>query len=121
MDSNRQRKVNQLLQEELAEIFRQQSANIGKNLLISVTEVKVSVDLSTAKVYLSIFPPEKRSDLIEEIGIVKSQIRKILGLKLAKQLRRIPELIFRLDTTLDDIEKINKALKDGDENNILNK
>ncbi len=119
MESNRQRKINQLLQEDLAEIFRKQSTEMGKGILISVTEVKVSPDLGVAKVYVSIFPQEYRVPLMKEIDIIKSRIRKILGSKLAKQLRQIPELLFYLDTTLDDVEKIEKALKGEDENPIL--
>jgi ribosome-binding factor A len=119
MESNRQKKINQVLQEELAEIFRKQSADMGKNILISVTDVRVSSDLGIAKVFLSIFPQEYRNPLMEEIQKVNSRIRKILGSRLAKQLRQIPELIFYLDTTLDDVEKIEKALKGEDENPIL--
>jgi ribosome-binding factor A len=119
MESNRQKKINQLLQEELAEIFRKQSSDMGNNILISVTDVQVSSDLGIAKVFLSIFPQEYRNPLMKEIQMVKSQIRKILGSKLAKQLRQIPELIFYLDTSLDDVEKIEKALKGEDENPIL--
>ncbi|MGM5630891.1 30S ribosome-binding factor RbfA [Apibacter raozihei] len=119
MESNRQKKINQLLQEELAEIFRKQSADIGQGILISTTGVKVSPDLGTAKVYLSIFPQKYRDPLMKEITALQSQIRKILGKKLAKQLRQIPELSFYLDTTLDDVEKIERALKGEDENPIL--
>ncbi len=119
MESNRQKKINQLLQEELAEIFRKQSADMRKGILISATEVKVSPDLSVAKVYLSIFPQEYREPLMKEIALLNSKIRKILGTKLAKQVRQIPELMFYLDTTLDDVEKIEKALKGEDENPIL--
>ncbi|MDR2122274.1 MAG: 30S ribosome-binding factor RbfA [Flavobacteriaceae bacterium] len=119
MESNRQKKINQLLQEELAEIFRKQSADTGKNILISVTDVKTSPDLGVAKVYLSVFPQRYRNPIMKEISVVNSQIRKALGNKLAKQLRQIPELLFYLDTTLDDVEKIEKALKGKDENPIL--
>jgi ribosome-binding factor A len=119
MESNRKKKINQLLQKELAEIFQNHSSQIGKGILISVTEVKISSDLGIAKVYLSIFPKKYRDPLMKEIHIQHSKIKKILGTKLAKQLRQIPELIFYLDTTLDDVERIEKALKGEDENPIL--
>ncbi|MDR1876929.1 MAG: ribosome-binding factor A [Flavobacteriaceae bacterium] len=119
MESNRQKKINQLLQEELSEIFRKQSVEIGKGILISTTEVKISPDLGVAKVYISIFPSQYREPLMKEINELNSRFRKILGTKLAKHLRQIPELIFYLDTTLDEVEKIEKALKGEDENPIL--
>lgn len=119
MESNRQKKIGQLLQEELAEIFRKQSADAGQGILISVTEVKVAPDLSVAKVYLSIFPKEHRNQLMKEVDILTPKIRKILGNRLAKQIRQIPALSFYLDTTLDDAERIEKALKGEDENPVL--
>lgn len=119
MESNRQKKINQLLQKELAEIFRKQSAEMNSNILISVTEVKVSSDLGVAKVYLSIYPQEYREALMKEIQILNPKIRKILGNRIAKQVRQVPELIFYLDVTLDTVEKIEKALKGKDENPIL--
>ncbi|MDR3272339.1 MAG: 30S ribosome-binding factor RbfA [Flavobacteriaceae bacterium] len=119
MESNRQKKINQILQEEMSEIFRRESAKIRKGILISVTEAKVAPDLSSAKVYLSIFPAEHRTLLMKEIHHLNPQIRKMLGMRLAKQLRQIPELKFYLDTTLDDAERIEKALRGEDENPIL--
>ena len=119
MESNRQKKINQLLQEELSEIFRLESAKIKKGVLISVTEVKVTPDLSSAKVYISIFPTEHRTPLMEEISRLNPQIRRMLGLRIAKLLRQIPELNFYLDTTLDDAERIERALRGEDENPIL--
>lgn len=117
-ENNRQKKINQLLQEELSVIFQKQSSAMGKGILITATDVKVTADLSIAKVYVSIFPPEYRTSLMEKINILKSQIRKILGDKLAKQIRKIPQLSFYLETSLDEVEKIEKALKGEDENPI---
>ncbi|QCX53690.1 30S ribosome-binding factor RbfA [Elizabethkingia sp. JS20170427COW] len=111
MESNRQRKVGQLIQEDLAELFRKQSAEAGNNILISVSGVKVTADLSLAKVYLSIYPQELREKLMKEINVGKSSYRNYLGQKMAKQVRIIPQLAFYLDTTLDDAERIEKELK----------
>ncbi|PQL94443.1 30S ribosome-binding factor RbfA [Apibacter adventoris] len=117
-ENNRQKKINQLLQEELSIIFQRQSSAMGKGILITVTDVKITADLSISKVYLSIFPQEYRTPLINEINILKPKIRKILGTKLSKQLRQIPQLSFYLETSLDEVEKIEKALKGEDENPI---
>lgn len=119
MDSNRQKKIGQLLQKELAEIFRKQSAESGKGFLISVTEVRVSPDLSVAKTYLSIYPKEYRDQIFKEIESINPQIRKILGNNLGKHLRQIPFLAFYLDTTLDRAEEIDRALKGKDKNPLV--
>lgn len=117
--SNRQRKVSQIIQEDLAELFRQQSSESGKGLLVSVSEVRVTPDLSIARVYLSIFPPEYRDKIMKEIAEAKSQYRHYLGQKMAKQVRIIPELEFYLDTSLDQAEAVERELRGEGENPII--
>ncbi len=78
--------------------------------LVSVSAVRVSPDLSVAKVYLSIFPSEKGKELIEAIETNKRTIRYDLGQRVRLQLRRIPELIFYLDDSLDYVENIDQLL-----------
>ncbi|MDQ0477762.1 MULTISPECIES: 30S ribosome-binding factor RbfA [Chryseobacterium] len=118
-ESNRQRKVAQIIQEDLAEYFRKQASESKQSFLISVSDVKVTADLSIAKVYLSIFPPEFRKDIMKEILVNKSTYRNFLGQQMGKQVRIIPELNFYLDTTLDDVEKIEKELRGEGDNPIL--
>ncbi len=114
-ESNRQRKVAQIIQEDLAELFRKQSAESKQQFLLSVSEVKVTADLSIAKIYLSIFPKEFRTPVMKEIETNKSTYRNYLGIKMAKQVRIIPQLNFYLDTSLDDVERIEKELRgEGD-------
>ncbi|MBS1549176.1 MAG: 30S ribosome-binding factor RbfA [Bacteroidetes bacterium] len=114
-ESNRQRKVAQIIQEDFAELFRKQSAESTQNILISVSDVKVTADLSIAKIYLSIFPQEFRKPIMDEIEANKSQYRNFIGQKMGKQVRIIPNINFYLDTTLDDVERIEKELKgEGD-------
>ncbi|NAW49943.1 30S ribosome-binding factor RbfA [Elizabethkingia argentiflava] len=119
MESNRQRKIGQLIQEDLAEFFRQQAANAGRGLLITVSGVRVSADLGIAKVYLSIFPPELRKGVMKEVEENKTVYRNFIGQKMAKQVRVIPQLNFYLDTTLDDAERVEKELKGEGDNPIL--
>lgn len=119
MESNRLQKVNQLLQEELAEIFRQEAVNIQKGMLISVTEVRTTPDLSIAKAFISIFPSQYREKVIAHIDDNHSHFRKLLGDKIGKQMRIVPELHFYSDTTLDQVDEINKALKGKGDNPIL--
>lgn len=119
MESNRQRKIAQILQEDFAELFRKQSSESQQNILVSVSEVKVSADLGLAKIYLSIFPPENRSAVMAEIEENKAAYRKFVGQKMGKQVRIIPQLAFYLDTTLDDVEAVERELKGLGNNPIL--
>lgn len=119
MESNRQKKIAQIVQEDLAELFRKQSAESKQSFLVSVSDVKVTADLGIAKVYLSIFPQEFREPIMKEIEDNKASYRNFIGQKMAKQVRAIPQLNFYLDTTLDDVEKLERELKSLGDNPIL--
>ncbi|WP_426475830.1 30S ribosome-binding factor RbfA [Chryseobacterium balustinum] len=119
MESNRQRKVAQIIQEDFAELFRKQASESKQNFLVSVSDVKVTPDLGIAKIYLSIFPQEFRSSIMAEIEANKAQYRNFIGHKMAKQVRIIPQLSFYLDTTLDDVEKIERELRGEGDNPVL--
>ena len=106
-------------QEDFAELFRKLASESKQNFLITVSDVKVTADLSIAKIYLSIFPQEFRTPIMKEIDENKSFYRNFIGQKMAKQVRIIPELNFYLDTTLDDVERIEKELKGLGDNPIL--
>ena len=110
MEGTRLSKIERLLQKELSELFRKQTA-ISRGTLISVSTVHASPDLSMAKVYLSIFPSEKGKELLEATEKNKRTIRYDLGQLVRNQLRRIPELTFYLDDSLDYVENIDKILK----------
>ncbi|HPB05672.1 MAG TPA: 30S ribosome-binding factor RbfA [Prolixibacteraceae bacterium] len=111
MDSIRQNKVSRLIQKELAEIFQHESRELFRGKMISVTVVRVSKDLSVAKIYLSIFPSEGNDEIMKLIKQVSPQIRGLLGNKVGKQLRIIPELAFFVDDSLDYIDNIDNILK----------
>ena len=119
LESNRQRKVAQIIQEDFAELFRKQAADSQKSFLVTVADVKVTADLSIAKIYLSIFPQEYRQAIMKEREENKSQYRNFIGQKMAKQVRVIPKLNFYLDTSLDDVERLEKELRGEGENPIL--
>ena len=119
MESNRQRKVAQIIQEDFAELFRKQSAESKQSFLVSVSDVKVTADLGIAKIYLSIFPQEYRASIMKEIEENKSQYRNFIGQKMAKQVRVIPNLNFYLDTALDDVERLEKELRGEGDNPVL--
>lgn len=111
MDSIRQNKISRLIQKELAEIFQRETAEHFRGKMISVTVVRVSSDLSVARVYLSIFPSEGASDVMALIKQIAPQIRGMLGRRVGKQLRIVPELDFFIDDSLDYIDNIDKILK----------
>jgi ribosome-binding factor A len=111
MDSIRQQKASRLIQKELAEIFLLDGKNMFGNAMITVTIVRLSPDLSVAKAYLSLFGVKDRDSLFKDIQIYTPEIRKILGKRIGKQVRIIPELKFFVDDSLDYIEKIDQALK----------
>ncbi len=110
MESTRQAKIARLIQKELSEILRLQTAKTH-GILVSVSAVRVSPDLSVARAYLSIFPSEKGTEILENINRNSRTIRYELGQKVRFQLRKIPELTFHLDDSLDYIENIDNLLK----------
>lgn len=109
MESTRQAKISRLLQKYLSEIFRQQTAKTH-GTLVSVSAVRVSPDLSIARAYLSIFPPQRAQEILQNITGSARTIRYELAQKVRFQLRKCPELSFYLDDSLDYIENIDKLL-----------
>ena len=111
-ESTRQKKINNVLQKEIASLLLEsiRSENIS-NLMISVTKVKVSPDLSSAKVYVSIFPNNNYLDHLRNLN--SSRMRHDLSQRMKKQISKIPQLGFFIDDSLDYIEKIEKELKAG--------
>ena len=110
MQETRQNKIARLLQKELSVIFQEQTRSLH-GVMVSVTRVKVSPDLSICTAYLSIFPSEKAEELIQNITKNEKQIRYELGTRVRYQLRIIPELRFFIDDSLDYIERIDSLLK----------
>lgn len=111
METTRQNKVARLIQKDLSTIFQEETRKT-RGVLVSVSAVRVSPDLSIAKAYLSIFPSEKAQELLDNINAQASQIRFKLGTLERHQLRIIPELRFFIDDSLDYIENIDRLLKD---------
>ena len=114
METKRQSKISRLLQKELSEIFRRQTATMG-GVLVSVSIVRVSPDLSVAKAYLSIFPSERTNEILENIKAQSKSVRYELAQNVRTVLRKCPELQFYLDDSLDYIERIDSLLKKDEE------
>lgn len=109
METTRQAKIARLLQKELSEIFRLQTAKM-RGTLVSVSAVRVSPDLSIARVYLSVFPSAKAQEMLESINNSAKTIRYELAQRVRYQLRKTPELAFYIDDSLDYIENIDNLL-----------
>ena len=111
IESTRQQKVARQIQTDLAEIIRQKGMGTYKGAMVSVTGVKVSPDLSFAKVYLSIFPSNQSEQVLKIVNESSKSLRGELGRMVSKQFRIVPELAFFIDDSLDYIEKIDQLLK----------
>ena len=109
--STRQLKVARELQRYLAEIIRSRGMAAFGGAMLTVSEVRISPDLSIAKVYVSVFPSDKQKKVMETLEQEKKSIRGELGRQVAKQLRIVPELDFYLDSSLDYAEHIEQLLK----------
>ena len=114
-ETPRQLKINTVIQHEIAYLIQDAIRKSNTpNLMVSVTKVKVVPDISIAKVYVSIFPKDKVDMYIENLKTNKNQLRHDLSQKLKSQLRKVPELNFYLDESLDYIENIDKELTNGE-------
>ena len=109
METTRQNKIARLIQKDLSNIFQAQTRQT-RNLLVSVSVVRISPDLSVAKAYLSIFPSERAQEVLNNVNEHASEIRYELGKLERHQLRIIPELKFFLDDSLDYLDNIDKLL-----------
>jgi len=120
METQRQKKIAGVIQKDLADILQRAATDGGfKGTIVSVSKVSVTVDLSQAKIYVSVFPQAEVPAIMEGINNNLPFIRNELAKRTRYQLRRVPELAFFHDDSLDYIEKIDHSLKKG-ENPIEN-
>lgn len=110
MESTRQQKYARLLQKEIGEIFQRDTKHLFGKAFITITLVKMSPDLGFAKIYLSMFMVDSREDMLDVINQKKSQIRKILGQRIGKQVRIVPEIAFFIDDIEDHAQKMDKII-----------
>lgn len=110
-ESTRQLKVAREIQRDLAEIIRSKGMAVFAGAMVTVSEVRISPDLSIAKVYVSIFPSVKAEQVMGILEENKKALRGELGHKVASQLRIVPEIDFYLDSSIDYAEHIEELLK----------
>lgn len=121
METNRQKKMGQLLQADIVDILQGEIRKNGiSNLIISVSKVVVTTDLSIAKVYMSVFPADRAGEILKAVKSNAPLIKHDLAQRVKNQLRKVPDLAFYIDDSLDYISKIDEALK-GEENPIENR
>ena len=110
METTRQNKISRLLQKELSDIFQKQTQSM-RGVLISVSAVRISPDLSVARAYLSVFPSDRTEEIISNVNANARSVRFELGSRVRHQLRIIPQLKFFADDTLDYLDRIDQLLK----------
>ncbi len=112
METTRQKKVGVFLRKDITEILQKLLKETSiTSTIVSVTKVRVSQDLSSAKVYISVFPAKNTSAIFELIELKKAEIRGFLGVLIKNQIRRVPELFYYNDDSLEHIDSIDAALK----------
>ncbi len=115
-ESNRQKKIAGVLQNDLALVLQKMLRESGQlGIIISVSKVTVTTDLSLSKVYVSVFPPDKAELIVKELNVLKPKIKHQIAQKTRHQLRKMPDLVFYNDDSLEYINKIEEAVKgEGD-------
>jgi ribosome-binding factor A len=112
METTRQQKIERMLQKELGEIFLIYARKLN-GTIITVTNVRISPDLSIVRTHLSVFPSERSKEILERIKADTRALRYELGTHIRHQMRIVPELYFHIDDSLDYIDNIDKLLKNS--------
>lgn len=110
-ENKRQKQVGQLVAEELSDIFQRHGINIIEGGMVSITKVMITPDLLEARVYLSFFKISDSRALLEHIKERTGEWRKLLGMRVKNQLRRVPELQFYEDDTLEHVFKMDELFR----------
>lgn len=111
METTRQQKVGRQIQKDISDIFLKEAAGIFPGSMVTVTAVRMTPDLGMARIYLSVFPFEKKDGVLEAARKNNWLIRKSLGTRVRNQLKLVPELEFFIDDSLEYIENIENLLK----------
>ncbi|AHM61462.1 ribosome-binding factor A [Flammeovirgaceae bacterium 311] len=113
-ESKRQQKFSRLLQKELSEIFQRDIPHLFKNTMVTVTDVRVSPDLSVAKAFLSFMLAPNQQQLLEVVNERKSEVRNMLGRRIRKEVRHVPELVFFLNESADYAAHMDRVISNLD-------
>ncbi|MBE2289261.1 MAG: 30S ribosome-binding factor RbfA [Chitinophagaceae bacterium] len=110
-ENKRQKQVGKMIMEELSDIFMREGLNMIDGGMVSISKVSVTPDLLEARVYLSFFQVSDNAALLQKIKERSGELRKLLGMRVKNQLRRVPELIYYTDDTLDHVFKMEELFK----------
>lgn len=110
-ESKRQKQVGKLIQQEMSDIFQREGVNVIDGGMVSISKVAVTPDLMEARIYLSFFQIDQPQQLLESIRERMPEWRRLLGMRVRNQLRRVPELSFFADDTLDYVFKMEELFK----------
>jgi ribosome-binding factor A len=111
MESIRQKQIGELIRRFFSMLLTEEGSNIyGRNKLVTVTGVKMSPDLLIAKIYISVYGTENKHEVILELEDNYPRLRQALAQKAGKQMRRVPELEFFLDDTVDEMYRVQNLL-----------
>lgn len=118
-ESIKQKQTASLIHHHLADLFIKNSGKYYSNAFVTITNVRITPDLLLARIYLSVYNQPDKAQTVQQIADNYHILRHDLGGKLRHKLRRIPELAFFLDDTLDEVDKIedlfNKLKDEGEE------
>jgi len=115
-ETTKQKKVAKVIQMTLSEILQQEFFELNK-ILISIPIVKVTSDLKSAKVYVSVFPDQQMDEVMVFLEVNHSKIKGYLGQRMRNQMRAIPEIVFFQDDSESELRRIDQLMKKLDENN----
>ncbi len=110
-ESTRQKKFARLIQKELSSIFQKEATEYAAGTLLTITVVRVSPDLGLVKVYLSFFPADKGAEKLAKLQNDKAIIKKILGNKMRHEGRVIPEILFFIDDTYEEVRQMSNLIE----------
>lgn len=112
MDSKRQAQVGELIKRNFAPVFQEHGIYIYGQAFVSVTSVKITPDLALAKIYLSVFNADDKDEVLRKINNHTHVLKQALASRIKNQIRRIPQIHFYFDETIDEMYKIDALFKD---------
>lgn len=119
METIRQKQVGEIVKRNISIVLQQEGSYIYESAFVTVTGVKMSPDLSLAKIYLSVYNTESKQEVILALEGQNQPLRQSLAHRIRKHVRKIPEINFYLDDTLDEMDKLNALFnKLHDENQM---
>jgi ribosome-binding factor A len=122
MATIRQNQIAEMIKRNFSMLLQQEGAYIyGTGPLVTVTNVNMSPDLSLAKIYLSIYNTENKQEVILEMQYHYTRLRQALAHRISKQIRRIPELSFYIDDTLDEMLRVDTLFQRLEQENQMGK